>query len=63
MNYEVRNALLTALHYLPNGGVAVLDENDKMIAYNPTMLDQDGKFAWVKPDARKIKKGVDKQKK
>lgn len=44
--------------YVPNGGVAVLDENGKMIAYkkNP-VIDVDGSmpndYDWVRKDYRK----------
>jgi hypothetical protein len=53
MRHDVKTAFVTELHYLPNGGVAILDENDKLVAYNKTMLENDGKFDWVRMDARK----------
>ena len=60
MSHTVKTAFLNELHYLPNGGVAVLDAENKMVAYNRSLLEQDGKFDWVRKDCRK---GVDKNRK
>ena len=49
---NVLNNETTSVHNVPNGGVAILDSNDKLVAYNKSG-EPNGSWDWVRQDCRK----------
>lgn len=41
------------IHTLPNGGAAVLDEHDKLAAYNKAGEPDGNDWSWVRKDCKK----------